>query len=450
MKRFLTLLFALLLAGTTCLMSCGGGDACTSHVDANADGKCDNCAADMEEETTEAPACTHRDANDDGKCDTCAKAFDDGIEQAPSATVECTVSVVSDRGEALSGIAFTLKSAKNEYALTSGADGTVKVTLAVGAYEVICAEGALPEGFLLLSNSVEITADTTTATVSVMDNNPDGSKEKPFFISEDTTAISIGAGEELFYIYRGASIRHLRIENAGIAVVYQDKTTNAENGVVEVTITPEMGAMQTFSVKNTTGAAIETEMMLVVPLGSMENPIAVTGASVNVTVPAGTAVYYAWTADKDGVLVVGSQNEKNNIALTNTATYAVSELTMGAAGAYIAVSAGDVVHISVGSTDEDNEVTVDVSLNCYLGTVGEPIPVITENVDLSLAKSATMTFSATAGKTVTIADESVSVGANGQTYAPVNGVVTFALGEDGIFTVTNTQDGINGVTVEVK
>ena len=43
-------------------------DVCTSHVDANNDGKCDECATEI------TPACTEcKDENNDGKCDTCGK-----------------------------------------------------------------------------------------------------------------------------------------------------------------------------------------------------------------------------------------------------------------------------------------------------------------------------------------------------------------------------------------
>ena len=452
MKKFLALFLVLIMGGTTFLTACGGGaSTCTAHVDADKDGKCDSCQATIEEQTTAVPSCTsHRDANDDGKCDMCQKAFDDGIEVAPETTVECTLTVASDKGETLGGIAFTLKSAKKEYALTSGADGSVKAELATGTYSVIIAEGVLPEGFLLMSSTVEIKADAAAVAIDVVDNNPDGSPAKPFFVTDEAIAISIEAGTELHYSYRGAAVRILTIAHAGLEIVYRGNTVSTVDGVVSLTIVPEMGAMQAFVVKNTTGEKIETTMTLASPLGSMENPITFVGSSVSASVPVGDAVYYAWTADRNGVLLVSSENPLNNISLTNTATYAVSESTFGGAGAYIAVSAGEVVQIAIGSTDEENAVVIDVALHCYAGTADDPIDVVTETVDLSMAQGGVLTFSAEEGKTVTIADEAVSVSANGQTYTPANGVVTFTVGEDGLFTVTNTQDGINGVTVEVK
>lgn len=54
---------------------------CTEHVDADNNGKCDECDADVE---PDAPApCEHRDANDDSKCDKCAADYTDGTDVVP-------------------------------------------------------------------------------------------------------------------------------------------------------------------------------------------------------------------------------------------------------------------------------------------------------------------------------------------------------------------------------
>ena len=51
MKKILILMLAvvMVLALSVSLFSCGGdgNTECTAHTDANSDGKCDNCSADM-------------------------------------------------------------------------------------------------------------------------------------------------------------------------------------------------------------------------------------------------------------------------------------------------------------------------------------------------------------------------------------------------------------------
>jgi len=64
LTALLILVFALALA----LISCG--EACTSHTDADSDGKCDNCGAEVK-------VCDeHTDGDDDGKCDVCGTAVE--------------------------------------------------------------------------------------------------------------------------------------------------------------------------------------------------------------------------------------------------------------------------------------------------------------------------------------------------------------------------------------
>ena len=68
MKKIIALL--LVLASVFAFAACDLiKQPCTNHVDADNDGKCDTCQANM---PTTPPACTtHVDSNNDGKCDTC-------------------------------------------------------------------------------------------------------------------------------------------------------------------------------------------------------------------------------------------------------------------------------------------------------------------------------------------------------------------------------------------
>ncbi len=64
MKKLLILLLAVIL--TLGLVACGNSEC--KHVDANTDGKCDECGATVGE-------CTHEDANTDKKCDKCGESL---------------------------------------------------------------------------------------------------------------------------------------------------------------------------------------------------------------------------------------------------------------------------------------------------------------------------------------------------------------------------------------
>lgn len=76
-KRIISAILTLvMILGVVCVLaSCG--DKCTEHVDANKDGKCDNCEA-----AVEIPPCDeHVDKNKDGKCDVCKKKVSSGDDE---------------------------------------------------------------------------------------------------------------------------------------------------------------------------------------------------------------------------------------------------------------------------------------------------------------------------------------------------------------------------------
>jgi hypothetical protein len=188
--------------------------------------------------------------------------------------------------------------------------------------------------------------------------------------------------------------------------------------------------------------------------GTMENPIVLLESETLMTLSAGEVLYYLWTVDKSGVLLVTSECEYNNISMTNTNTYAVSAMTAGSAGEYITVNAGDEILICVASTREDIGPTVDMKLSCFTATEADPVPVVKSTLDLSFAAGASLTFTAETGKTLSITDDGVSVTVGDTVLTPDgSGKITLRLAGDGemtVFTVTNTKDSANGITVNVE
>lgn len=82
MKRKVSIALALMLV--LCMICSlfafvGCDDECTQHVDADGDGLCDNCGAEMPKE----PCTEHVDANNDGKCDVCGADMPKDPEPTP-------------------------------------------------------------------------------------------------------------------------------------------------------------------------------------------------------------------------------------------------------------------------------------------------------------------------------------------------------------------------------
>ena len=376
-------------------------------------------------------------------------------EKTPQATTkvekQCTVSVKLDNGDSLSGVKLTLKCGTSEYALETGADGTVEAKLVLGKYTISYDYDTLPSGCAPDTFSIEITANTAEILLMVVDNNPNGTAAKPFFIVEDITPLELEAECEVYYIYRGAAMRYLIVENDGVVITYKDEEYTAVDGKVMIPITPQLGEMSRFSIKNTTDAKLEISIFMEAPKGSMENPIAIEGSSAQASVPAEGAVYYKYVADKTGVLVVSSENTLNNISLSNLNTYAVTSATEGAKGTYMYVSAGDEVLIEVSSTDEKNAVVIDFAVNCYAGTETDPVPVLVESIDLSIPADAEIIFSAAAGKTVSFSNRAVTLTVGGEDYSGQSVEVVLA-GSAGTvtFKLTNTEDSLVHLVFDVE
>ena len=292
MKKTVALLLSLTLA-LLALSACDSGE-CTAHTDADANGVCDNCSAPVEtaaesESTTDSEEST----------------------EAPATDAEYLFTVTLDNGTAAPSVSFILVG-EAEHPLTSGADGKVTARLPEGSYTVLFDYDTLPEGCIPETEEVTLTRESTEISLTLVDNTPDGSVAKPFFISEDVTALTLAAGEEAHYVYRGAAMRQIVIPSADVTVTYAGQTYAGNGEGVTVDLIPVIGEVTTFSVKNVSGAKVETSMTLVAPLGSMENPIPMTGSTASVNVPAGGAIYYLLTAEKSGVLLVTSESATNN------------------------------------------------------------------------------------------------------------------------------------------
>lgn len=400
--------------------------------------------------------CEHVDKDDDGKCDVCSTDYSDGVDTPPVATtVDCTFTVKTDNGLTASNVAFTLTSTANEYSLVSNENGVISANIAFGKYDISYDYDTLPEYCTPDLFSIEIDEDTTAVTLLLINNMPDGSVNKPFFVADDVTVLTLEAGAEVYYVYRGAEVKTLIIENENLAVLYNGETYSPNNGEISVPLQAQIGGMVKFCIKNTSSTTVETEFALLSPLGSMSNPIVLAQATATASVPEDGGVYYAWTATKTGVLVVSSQNTKNNISLTNMNTNAVSSQTFGSAGEYLSVSANDVVLIAVSSYEADGAVDIEFAINVYEGTTSDPIPVIKDEIEIFVKANASLVFSTTAGKTLTIEDESdIVVNYNTTDYEAINDIISVALtGETGttvLFTVTNTAESPNSILLSLK
>ena len=411
---------------------------------------------------------SHVDADDDYKCDSCGVNFDDGDEAPAPTGVQVTFTVKLDNGSSVSGVKFTLSRGEKSYTLTSGADGNVTQLLDLGAYSIEYDYESLPTYCSPDTFGFKVEEGTTEVTLTIVDNQPDGSANKPFFISENETEITLAPGQEIYYNYRGSTEKYVFVYNSGAVINYNNESFAAVDGIASTLLKPEAiaGKVTSFSIKNNTDAEFTATMELIAPLGAMENPIVLSDKSGSASVTPEQIVHYRWTADKAGVLVLTSSTARNSISLTKILENDISIITQtdGSSAAYISVAVGDVINLAVSVLQPSSEelkvdpslattpTTVEFAFSIYAGTEAEPVPVLKSELDVSIAPDSSVVFSLDgySGKSISIPDEeNVTLTHGGTDYTPdTKGEIKVALAS-GLFTVTNNHEYHNNIVIKV-
>ena len=366
MKKILFILLCLTLAvGCFALTACGETpDECTEHTDANGDEKCDTCGADVpaEDECTE-----HIDADGDYLCDECGAAV---IPKAP-AQVDVTFTVKDDDGDALAGVTIILShKEKDEYNLTTAAtdaDGKITAKVYVGEYHVFYDYDTDTLGYYLTDTSEITVSETTTALeLNLIDNNPNGTLEKPYTVSAGENTLVIPANTSYNYIiYRAVNLYFEATGAAGIKVIYgENEYTADESGKISFALLgTDTNSAETLVIANTTDAEITFAVEVNSAPGTYGNPIEIENvgeAIVTDPIAKGTTLYYTYTATESGIFYIEVGTASAYVSMQNTrnsnSVNSVSDIEDGKIK--LIVTAGDVIKIDVSVTASTEAISV--------------------------------------------------------------------------------------------
>ena len=317
MKRFLMLALAVMLA--LALYSCGG---CQSHVDEDGDSVCDNC--------------------------------DEYI------TINVSFNVKYDTGKTFEGGKLLLERGEKTIEVVIDANGNGNADVPAGLYYV-----SFDGPYVADVPGIKIDASTTTINLTVIDNTPDGTKAKPFFISEKENQITLAPGEEIFYKCHASSAKYITVYNEYVAIGYDGETYLPEDGCAQVLFNAVSGGFAEFSIKNNSKKEITTTLYFEAPLGSAENPIELTENSIESTLNPDSTVYYTLVAEKDGqlVLTVGTEGVSASLTKILEGNVPVKAETNENGVATMDVLAGDLIKIEVSVGAGNGEpVQVQISL----------------------------------------------------------------------------------------
>lgn len=317
------------------------------------------------------PECTHVDKDDDYLCDLCGEHFDDGDEepeQPAVTTKEVTFIVKLDDGTVLSGVKLALVRGDIRIDLVSDANGKATAALEQLAYSVEYDTDTLPEYCMADTSGFKVEEGTTEVNLIIIDNTPNGTEAKPFPVLESEIAVTIGAKEELVYVYRGSSMKILSLDNADVIVSYGDEERNASADNPIYVIPSDIGKATYITLKNPTNEEISCTLHFDAPLGSNENPIAIDERCVTVIVNNEKTVYYSYTVANDGVITLNCDNERNSITLTriimkNGEPIPQTVQTNGLSSISMEVKEGDVITIGVSALEaNDNHQNKDYNI----------------------------------------------------------------------------------------
>ena len=303
---------------------------------------------------------THVDANNDGKCDVCKADY-----TSTPQNVQLTFYIKDQDGATIEGVTVSLYKENEEEALLEGIpdDGGVVKATVVGEGTYTIRVDSAPEGYLGTPMTVEVSAEKNTFDMIVECTTPNGTKERPFVIIEETTEYVIPGGETYYFLVNGSD-QILKIQNPNIELHYGEQvyTPNADGKIELPVVSASLREPVYFSVVNKSDDENSLTLVFQTKPGTVNNPYEIGKLGATITakdIPNGGNVYYHWVCTESGVLTVSSKDPHNTIMLYNTTTMAVSSYTDGTQSVSLNVNAGDEISIIVASisTDEYSDVT---------------------------------------------------------------------------------------------
>ncbi len=311
--------------------------------------------------------CTqHGDINLDGKCDTCGVVL-----EAPSTTdpiqVEVSFAVFNQYGKAMENAMLTLQSVAGGVPQNAVVDagGGCKLTLVPGEYQVILED--LPEYHIPDVSTITVQEGMGLVELTVTDNTPNGTENRPFFIGDEETSYHFAANEELWFHVRRGSDRSVIIQNPNVQVTLDGKLLTPDDAG-QIVIRPESGDSRdyiSFSVKNLDSTEQDVSVKLMSDPGTSQNPYIVDslGQLIEVQVPADGSVCYKYVATAAGDLVLTTSNKGSSISMNNLMSYRDTGFSAGEETITIPVEVGDEVLITVSTTDGSTEVSFTLSMD---------------------------------------------------------------------------------------
>ena len=352
-------LIAMIIAGVLCISmlflisSCGeSGDGNGGENNGGDNGSSEGNGGDNSgSETPGSTTCNHYDLDKDGKCDACNADF-----VLDTGEVDFTLTLKDESGNPLPNVSFSL-SGNDSYTGKTDATGSFTIKAYPGSYYIMVTDG-LPEMWTIGgSASISISKENPSVELVAINNTPDGSAEKPFFLGSEELVQTIPAGATFNYFFKGVD-RVLSVYNSDLVVVHEGQEYTATAGVIELEMagTDDFYSNTKLTITNPTGADIEgVRIYLGSKPGTQENPFVIEDLTSSITaeVVAGKGVCYEWTASENGSLTYSVETQHGKIIMQNLTTSATTDES--GENKTLSVVAGQTIRITVSMVEETKD-----------------------------------------------------------------------------------------------
>ncbi len=327
-------------------------------------------------EDTPEPCEEHVDSDENYVCDVCGEELDrPGVPPVTETQVSFTVKDTD--GNILPGVTayFTLESQSvsgDRISATSDENGKFTLTLDFGTYSIFYDYDVDTLGYYLSQTTrVTVGESTTELELLLIDNNPNGTEDKPFVLSVGENEITVPAGTSYYYIIYRAVNLYLIAEGEGLKITYgsDEFIATATEGISVPLKGTDTNSAEILVIENTA----EEEKTFTVEInsapGSSGNPIEISALDEAVTTDVITSedsVYYTYTATESGIFTVTLGSDTVYLSMINSrnsqSVNSDSDLNEGVLT--LEVEAGDEIIIDCSTSSAEAEaVSFTLTLN---------------------------------------------------------------------------------------
>lgn len=270
--------------------------------------------------TTPEPCEEHTDLDGNRVCDVCRELL---LDLPKDVTISFTVE--DQDGVAVPGVEVTFTSTADttkKVTATGDTEGKLTATLTEGTYRVSYEYDVDAIGYYLTdTSSITVEESTTELTLKLINNNPNGTEDRPYVLSVGENSITIPANTSYYYaVYRAVDLI-ASISGDGIKVTYRDTEYTTADGDISFDLLGEdTNSVEFILIENTSNAELTAAATVESVPGSSGNPFVIEaeGEVSKEGITKSDIIYYTYTATAAGELKITVTSENSYAAMINS------------------------------------------------------------------------------------------------------------------------------------